>query len=131
MCGIAGFYSTVGGSDLELESLTNSLNHRGPDSDGYFIDDTVGLGHKRLSILDLSENGKQPMYSKNNRYVIAYNGEVYNYNEIAAELKAEKQALSFISSSDTEVVLEAFSHWGVSFVSKLNGMFAIAIYDKV
>lgn len=132
MCAIAGYYSPEARfSRSELEVMTNCLSHRGPDSEGYFFDDIAGLGHKRLKILDLSDKGNQPMHSKNGRFVIAYNGEVYNYNEIARELRAENTALNFVSSSDTEVILEAFSFWGEHFVHRLNGMFAIAIYDKI
>lgn len=106
-------------------------NHRGPDSNGIFVHKHVGLAHNRLSIIDLSERGAQPMHAADNRYVIVYNGEVYNFSEIAANLKsAQEPGFHFRSSSDTEVILQAFSELGPSFVSQLNGMFAIAIYDK-
>lgn len=133
MCGIAGYYSHKNiFSKEDLEKMTNALAHRGPDSYGYFTDEVAGLGHRRLSILDLSANGNQPMHSHNNRYVISFNGEIYNYREISNELKLLKPNanINFNSSSDTEVILEAFSYWGTNFVEKLNGMFAIAIYDK-
>lgn len=130
MCGIAGYYSYKKVfSEVELNAMTMSIAHRGPDAAGFYTDDVVGLGHRRLSIIDLSENANQPMHSSNDRYVIIYNGEVYNFREIAAELR-KNYKISFKTSSDTEVILEAFVNYGSDFVKKLNGMFAIAIYDK-
>ena len=131
MCGIAGYYSTKNVfSESELRAMTDFLAHRGPDAFGYYSDDTVGLGHRRLSIIDLSDNANQPMHSNDNNYVIVYNGEVYNFREIAAELR-QKFKTNFRTASDTEVILEAFAQYGCDFVTKLNGMFAIAIYDKL
>lgn len=125
MCGIAGFYSKKRiFSREDLVNMTTILAHRGPDAEGIFIKDSVGLGHRRLSILDLSQAANQPMVSSNENFVIVFNGEVYNFIEIAKDLN-----LSLKTSSDTEVILEAFSKLGPSFVEKLNGMFAIAIYD--
>ncbi|MBI5217580.1 MAG: asparagine synthase (glutamine-hydrolyzing) [Bacteroidia bacterium] len=126
MCGIAGFYTenTIFSAG-ELINMTVCLNHRGPDSNDYYYTETAGLGNSRLSILDLSSQANQPMHSHSNRYVIVYNGEVYNFKEIAAELNVR-----FRTKCDTEVIIEAFSEWGSTFVKKLNGMFAIAIYDK-
>ena len=126
MCGIAGYYSSENRfSRDDIVSMTSCLAHRGPDAEGYFQDGAVGLGHKRLRIIDLSDAANQPMFSHNNRYVIVYNGEVYNYKEISKELNRQWK-----THSDSEVILEAYSEWGVNFVNKLNGMFAIAIYDK-
>src|SRR6218665_12923 len=130
MCGIAGFYSfDKKFSEAELQEMTCSIAHRGPDAHGYFMDDVAGLGHRRLSIIDLSDSANQPMYSSDNRYVMVYNGEVYNYREIATELK-QRYKTNFSTSSDSEVILEAYVQYGPDFVQKLNGMFAIAIYDK-
>jgi len=125
MCGITGFIS----SELtksHLIKMTEAIQHRGPDAEGYFYnaDLHVGLGHRRLSILDLSVEANQPMTSHGGRYVMVYNGEVYNYKEIASQL-----GLSLNTSSDSEVLLEAYAKWGDEFVQQLNGMFAIAIYD--
>lgn len=132
MCGIAGIYSfsgNVSASDIQL--MNDTQMHRGPNAEGSFVKENVGLGHRRLSILDLSDNGNQPMTSKCGRYVMVYNGEIYNYREIAAELQEQSDtAILYTSSSDSEVVLEAFARWGISFLSRLNGMFAIAIYDN-
>jgi asparagine synthase (glutamine-hydrolysing) len=131
MCGITGYYSPKNAfSESELHEMTNAIAHRGPDAFGYFTNETVGLGHRRLSIIDLSDSANQPMHSADGRYVIVYNGEVYNFREIAAELK-QLHKTNFKTSSDTEVILEAYAQYGSDFVLKLNGMFAIAIYDKL
>ncbi len=125
MCGIAGilsFNSTV--SARQLQEITRQLSHRGPDAEGFFRDDCCALGHRRLSILDLSEVANQPMHSQDGRYVIVFNGEVYNFREIAASLN-----LSLRTTSDTEVILEAFAREGVEAVQRFNGMFAFAVYD--
>ena len=130
MCGITGYYSESGFfSDNDLQIMMDKLIHRGPDAQGSFKDNNFSMGHRRLKILDLSENAGQPMVSHDGRYVMVYNGEVYNFNEIANELKTLKK-IQFRSSSDSEVILEAFAHFGFNFIYKLNGMFAIAIYDK-
>lgn len=130
MCGIAGFFSPQKQfSEVELHSMTASISHRGPDAEGYFMDEIVGLGHRRLSIVDLSNAANQPMYSANERYVMVYNGEVYNYQEIANELKLNYK-IAFKTNSDSEVILEAYAQYGPAFLQKLNGMFSIAIYDK-
>ncbi|KAA9327387.1 asparagine synthase (glutamine-hydrolyzing) [Adhaeribacter soli] len=126
MCGLAGFltFSQQFSKD-DLRKMSGCIAHRGPDSEGFFYNTTCGLGHRRLSILDLSEAANQPFFSANGRYVMVYNGEVYNYQEIAAKLNVPLK-----TTSDTEVILEAFAKWGPQFVHELNGMFAIAIYDQ-
>lgn len=130
MCGISGFYGINHKFDKQdLINITDTIAHRGPDANGYFINKHVGLAHRRLSIIDLSNNANQPMHSANNRYVMVYNGEVYNYLEIAFELK-QKFNIEFKTSSDSEVILEGYAHCGPSILEKLNGMFAFAIYDK-
>jgi len=134
MCGIAGYLSYKSKINREdLEKMTLKLSHRGPDASGYFQDEFCGLGHRRLSIIDLSDRAHQPMTSSNDRFVIVYNGEIYNYQEIGAHLKegsVGNTIKNFKTSSDTEIILESFSSYGVDFVNQLNGMFAIAIYDK-
>ncbi len=130
MCGISGFYSFNNVfSENELHKMTDALAHRGPDASGYYQDGIVGLGHRRLSILDLSKAANQPMYSENKRFIMVYNGEVYNYREIASELKLNYKT-DFKTSSDSEIILEAYTKYGPDSLQKLNGMFAIAIYDK-
>ena len=125
MCGIVG---VIGKKEINQVDLLSCLKHRGPDSSGHFSDSNIFLGHTRLSIQDLSENGNQPMFSTDNRYVIIFNGEIYNHQEIRAEFEEE---FNFRSSGDTETVLNAFIKYGVSFLDKLNGIFAFAIYDKI
>jgi len=130
MCGISGFYSSANlFSKDELVRMTDAMTHRGPDASGYFYEGTIGLGHRRLSIIDVSAAANQPMVSHDKNHVIVFNGEIYNFQEIKKELLAEK-LISFTTTSDTEVILEAFIHWGVDFVQKLNGMFAMAIFNK-
>ncbi len=127
MCGIAGYWQS--GVDLNeetLEAMASSLRHRGPDHSGQFVEERVGLVHERLSIIDLNKRANQPVYSHDERYVMVYNGEVYNYNELATQFRIETQ-----TTSDTEVVLELFAKKGVAFVNYLSGMFAIAIYDRL
>jgi len=133
MCGIAGYYSTAGlFREEHLEMMNHALEHRGPDSAGVFHEGPCGLAHRRLSIMDLSDRASQPMHSADERFVIIYNGEIYNFQEIGAQLKARhvNNPVQFKTSSDTEVILEAFAREGVDFVHQLNGMFAFAIYDR-
>lgn len=131
MCGIAGFCDFSKKSDLQsLINMTNVLSHRGPDDSGYSFYEgdwcQVGLGHRRLSIVDLTKHGHQPMAFEH--LEIVYNGEVYNFREIKAEL--QKYHYVFDSDSDTEVILKAFDKWGMKAVDRFIGMFAIAIFDK-
>lgn len=134
MCGIAGYYSVKGRFDKsDLITMNNAISHRGPDAEGYFEEDSCGFAHRRLSIIDLSRRADQPMISSNERYVIVFNGEIYNFSEIGARLKSlslPHENVMLKTSSDTEVLLEAFAVHGVDFVHQLNGMFAIAIYDR-
>jgi asparagine synthase (glutamine-hydrolysing) len=132
MCGIVGFVDLNLSSDENvLKKMTDAMLHRGPDDSGYYFQNEssfqVGLGHRRLSILDLSPQGHQPM--EFGQYQIIFNGEVYNFKEIRTDL--EKEGFSFSSNSDTEVILKAYSQWGKEMVHRLNGMFAIAIYDTI
>ncbi len=130
MCGISGYYSANNFfTEDNLRKMTAVLSHRGPDSDGFFMENNCGLGFKRLSILDVSSNGNQPMASLNSRFIIVYNGETYNYKELVSLL--DKNVLDKLrSTSDTEIILELFAQYGNKFVNYLNGMFAIAIYDR-
>jgi asparagine synthase (glutamine-hydrolysing) len=127
MCGIAGIFSKSSPRREDILTMADSLKHRGPDASGYYVDEIVALGHRRLSILDLDARSHQPFFSQNKRYVIVFNGEIFNFKQIAVELRNEGVTLH--TTSDTEVLLEAFLVWGVGFVHKLNGMFAFAIYD--
>lgn len=113
----------------ELEAMTTAMAHRGPDSFDYYYEDFIGLGHRRLSILDLSEAGKQPMRTPDGRYCIVFNGEIFNFQELRSDLT--RLGFSFHSHSDTEVLLKAYVHYGSNVLDKLNGMFAFAIWDRV
>lgn len=134
MCGIAGFFDPSAGSydrEAVARSMAGAIRHRGPDDEGVWTGDSgeVVFGHRRLSVIDLSVAGHQPMVSGNGRYVIAYNGEVYNFAELRHELEAT--GIAFKSDSDTEVVLEACAAWGVeAAAAKFNGMFAFALWDR-
>lgn len=133
MCGIAGFCNFAGDQKSNIERMKERMYHRGPDAGGTYIseDGQVTLGHRRLSIVDLSENGAQPMTSHSGRFVIAYNGEIYNYKKLADQLLKEKKVSAFRGSSDTEVLLEAFEAYGVTeTIAQCKGMFAISLYDK-
>ncbi len=132
MCGIAGIWN-FDGKKVALNTLrkfTDSMIHRGPDGADYklFDNEKLGLGHRRLAILDLSEAGKQPMSIDNERYWITYNGEVYNFIEIKEELKT--LGYYFQSETDTEVILTAYKHWGKSCLDKFNGEWAFAVWDN-
>ena len=130
MCGILGDINLNGINKSVFKNQLEVINHRGPDSTGVWhnSDETVFLGSKRLSIQDLSTNGTMPMKSDDGRYVIVFNGEIYNFKIIREKLI--KFGLTFNSGSDTEVVLKSFVYYGTSFLEHLEGMFAIAIYDS-
>jgi len=135
MCGIAGAISANHGLVYSwkavLESMARSLVHRGPDDQGIWFDEQqgIGLAHRRLSIVDLSASGHQPMRSRNSRYVIAFNGEIYNYRDIRTDLS--RQGHDFVSTSDTEVLLAAVVQWGFrGTLDRIEGMFAIALWDS-
>jgi asparagine synthase (glutamine-hydrolysing) len=125
MCGITGFISKKY-TEEQLRCMSNRLAHRGPDADGFYYNQATGtgLGHRRLSIIDLSEAANQPFYSHDKRYVMIYNGEVYNFKEIASKYNIHPH-----THSDTEIILEAFAKAGVDSINDLNGMFALAIWD--
>ncbi len=130
MCGITGIFNTNGEpiSINILREMNNNMTHRGPDSEGYWSHSYIGFGHKRLSILDLSPLGHQPMESEDGQYVICFNGEIYNYQVIKNELKT--LGYKFKSSTDTEVLLYAYVEWKEECLTRLNGMFAFSIYNK-
>ena len=126
MCGIAGYYSIEKFRDEEsLKQMTDAIAHRGPDADGFFFDEHCGLGHRRLSIIDLSSAANQPMYSHNARHVMIFNGEIFNFQEIASLVNTPLK-----THSDSEVILELLSQQGAEAVNLFNGMFTIALYDK-
>jgi len=130
MCGVAGLINLnrESVSPVMLQKMTNAIAHRGPDSEGQWIEENVGLGHRRLAIIDLSPAGHQPMITPDNRYVLSYNGEIYNFRELRTELEAS--GYQFRSHTDSEVVLNALAKWGVKALDRFNGMFALAFWDR-
>ncbi len=130
MCGVCGIYAVRSEARVEesqIRQMADSLHHRGPDDEGIYVGQDIGLGHKRLSIIDLSSAGRQPMTNENNRFWIVLNGEVYNYLELRQELVSRGH--TFRSKSDTEVVLHLYEEEGPACVRRLNGMFAFAVWD--
>ena len=130
MCGIAGIFNLDGQpvSYNLIMAMNNALAHRGPDGEGVYIDENIGLGHRRLSILDTSANGAQPMHSKNGEWCVTFNGCIYNYNEIKVKLRSLGH--QFTSTSDTEIISEGLAAYGPSVFEQFNGMFAIAAFHK-
>jgi len=131
MCGIAGIFHLNGepASPVFLKRMTDAIAHRGPDGEGQWTDRNVGLGHRRLAIIDLSPAGHQPMISRDGRFVLTYNGEVYKFKGLRLELEASGH--QFHSNTDSEVVLNAWLEWGEDCVLRFNGMFAFAVWDKL
>lgn len=131
MCGIAGVlnFNKEPISHATIKSMIDMISHRGPDGEGIYIDDYLALGHKRLSILDISPTGSQPMASKNGEWVIVFNGCIYNYLELKIDLK--NKGHQFVSTGDTEVICEGIAEYGIDFFKKLDGMFAIAAWNSV
>ena len=138
MCGVAGFlidseFSSSMNYDAVIKKMTDSIKHRGPDDSGRWNDfsDGIFLGHRRLSILDLSEAGHQPMQSLNGRYVMAFNGEIYNHLEIRSEIEKNNQNIYWRGHSDTETILRAFETFGIeNSIKKFIGMFAFSLWKK-
>ena len=135
MCGIAGFISSNHQNDIDglVSRMASTLQHRGPDDHGTWVDEQVGiaLGHRRLSVLDLSPAGKQPMVSASGRWVIAYNGEVYNHLDLRRRLEAEQSDIGWRGHSDTETILACIDAWGIEATLKSSvGMFAFALWDR-
>jgi asparagine synthase (glutamine-hydrolysing) len=127
MCGIAGILNITNNTRHTdaIRIMTDRIAHRGPDAEGIYVDQRIALGHRRLSIIDLQESANQPMWDHTGRYVLIYNGEIYNYKEIKSTL----QEYPFKTESDSEVILAAYARWGVHCLERFNGMFALAIWD--
>ena len=134
MCGLAGFLGPMSvESERHLAAMTERLAHRGPDSSGLWVDTAagVGLGHARLSIVDLSPAGHQPMASRSGRYVLVFNGEIYNHLDLRTELEQSDRAPGWRGHSDTETLVAGFDAWGIAAtVSRAIGMFAFAVWDR-
>jgi asparagine synthase (glutamine-hydrolysing) len=134
MCGLTGFLSRTGSTTdavVTVQAMTSSLHHRGPDAEGIWGEEGVALGHRRLAILDLSEAGAQPMHSDCGRYVIVFNGEIYNHKELRHQLATGGATPSWRGHSDTETLLAGIARWGLSeTLSRSSGMFALAVWDR-
>ncbi|MCS6992154.1 MAG: asparagine synthase (glutamine-hydrolyzing) [Chitinophagales bacterium] len=124
MCGIAGYYGLDGSASRWLPEMARVLAHRGPDAEGFFHTDCAGFAHRRLSIIDLSERANQPMHSADGRWTVMFNGELFNFRDVASELRIKLK-----TSSDTEVLAESFAREGIDAIHRFNGMFAIAAFD--
>jgi len=133
MCGIAGIYNlkqkpdNIDQAEI-IRRMTDRIKHRGPDGEGFFIEDQIALGHRRLAILDLSPSGAQPMFNEDKNFVLVFNGEIYNYLEIARELK--ELGHQFNSQTDTEVILHAYEEWQEKCLDHFSGMWAFALWDR-
>ena len=127
MCGFTGFTNRIGDDGTVLEKMMNRIVHRGPDSDGKYIDSDIALGFRRLSIIDLAE-GDQPMFNEDKSLVLVFNGEIYNFKDLRAELI--KAGHTFANNSDSEVLLHGYEQWGEELVGRLRGMFAFVIFDR-
>ncbi len=127
MCGFAGFVGEVEDREQVLENMMNTIIHRGPDSEGKYVDEDAALGFRRLSIIDLSSVGDQPLYNEDKSMVLVFNGEIYNYQELREQLVAAGH--TFVSNTDSETLIHGFEEWGEELVVRLRGMYAFAIWD--
>ncbi len=128
MCGFVGFTNDLNNADDVLGLMMDRIKHRGPDSEGKFIDENVAMGFRRLSLIDLSETGSQPIFNEDRSMVLTFNGEIYNFKELRAEL--EELGHSFYTKTDSEVLVHGYEEWGEDMLARLRGMFAFIIYDK-
>lgn len=129
MCGFIGFTNSIGNADTVLSEMLDKIKHRGPDAEGKYVDENVALGHRRLSIIDVSDAGNQPLYSDDGNLVLVFNGEIYNYKTIREELI--KKGHRFKTQTDSEVLIYGYKEYGEKLLEKLRGMFAFIIWDKV
>jgi len=130
MCGIVGIFDTRGAAPIDtglLRRMNDSQFHRGPDGEGLFVDPGIGLGHRRLSIIDLA-GGAQPLFNEDDSVVVVYNGEIYNFQELFEELAARGHR--FRTHCDTEAIVHAWEEWGEACVERFRGMFAFALWDR-
>lgn len=128
MCGIVGFTNHIDNSNVVLSAMMDRIKHRGPDAEGKYIDDQVALGHRRLSIIDISEAGTQPMFNEDGSIVLVFNGEIYNYQDIKKDLL--KAGHTFKTNTDSEVLIHGYEQYGTDLLNKLRGMFSFVIWDK-
>ena len=128
MCGFVGFTNNIENADAVVEEMMEAIRHRGPDAGGKYVDDEIVLGHRRLSIIDVSEQGNQPLYSEDGQLVLVFNGEIYNYKELREELIAK--GYHFSTNTDSEVLIYGYREYGHDLLQKLRGMFSFVIWDK-
>lgn len=128
MCGICGFTGEVQNREAILRQMTEKITHRGPDADGFFLDERIAMGFRRLSIIDLSAVGDQPLYNEDKTLVLTFNGEIYNYRVLREQLQAAGHR--FATQTDSEVLLHGFEEWGEGLLNRLRGMFGFAIYNR-
>lgn len=128
MCGFVGFTNYINDNGDVLGKMMDRIRHRGPDSDGKYVDENVAMGFRRLSIIDLSDNGSQPIYNENKDLVLTFNGEIYNFKSLKDELL--KAGHTFYTKTDSEVLIHGYEEWGEELLQKLRGMFSFVIYDK-
>src|SRR5258708_534997 len=130
MCGITGIYHRDGRPVARalLKRMADTIQHRGPDDEGYYTDGPVGFGHRRLAIIDLSPTGRQPMGNETGDISLIYNGELFNFTKLRAELRAAGHL--FVSQSDTEVIIHAYEEWGEACVERFNDQFAFPLWDS-
>lgn len=128
MCGIVGFTNDIDNSNAVLSKMMDRIRHRGPDAEGKYIDDGIALGHRRLSIIDVSSQGDQPIFNEDKSMVIVFNGEIYNYSEIRQELVSKGHI--FRTNTDTEVLIHGYEQYGEKILDRLRGMFSFVIWDK-
>ncbi|MCI8397387.1 MAG: asparagine synthase (glutamine-hydrolyzing) [Clostridia bacterium] len=126
MCGIVGFYNNDNDKDVVIKKMADRIKHRGPDGDGFYCDNNIALGHRRLSIIDI-DGGSQPMFTQDKKLVVVFNGEIYNYRDLKETL--QEAGYKFENNCDTEVLLHGYREWGEELPKKLRGMFAFALWD--
>ena len=129
MCGVSGIFSPNRPIEKSLNMMLGTLEHRGPDNTGKYISENFGMAHNRLSIIDLSDEANQPMQDDSGRYLISFNGEIFNYKELREELSLAGNV--FQTNSDTEILLKGFIKNGKSFLDKLRGFYSFCIYDSL
>lgn len=128
MCGYVGFTNHIDNSNQVLQSMMDKIRHRGPDAEGAYIDEDIALGHRRLSIIDVTESGNQPLYSQDGNLILVYNGEIYNYREIRSRL--QEAGYHFATQTDSEVLIYGYQEYGADLLMQLRGMFSFVIWDK-
>ena len=128
MCGFVGFINRIDNSNVVLEKMMDRIKHRGPDAEGSYIDSNIALGHRRLSIIDVSSQGDQPIYNEDSSMVLVFNGEIYNYKKIREKLVEAGHV--FKTNTDSEVLIHGYEEYGVNLLNMLRGMFSFIIWDK-